>query len=224
MSVVDVKTVSLPAQEWEAFSKAYSADLLIEAGSDKVGGVRTHEFEGFLYTVMSISYLGSMGQSVLEAWQLVPEKMFNGETFENRNWDRLVAMGRERGDFTGYKVKVKGKPMICTKEVRFRASTPTVRPISLQEAQDTDAMVRRYGWRAHLFSEVLPQWHFHQGHPVAVYENDRRRLLVLLWRNGRSVEEFTLPDDTVLDEFAVMQCSAPVVVERMKVPVQACLF
>ena len=221
---VEVKQVLLPAQEWEVFSKAYSADLLIESGADKVGGVRTHEFEGFLYTVMSISYLGSMGRNILEAWQLVPESLFTGEVFESRDWDALVAMGRDRGDFTGYKVKVKGKPMICTKEVSFVAAPPTVRPITLQEAQDTDAMGRSYGWRAHLFGEVEPTWKFHMGHPVAVYENERRLQLVLLWRSGRSVKEFTLADDTLLDEHLMGHVPTMAVVEPRKAPVQACLF
>lgn len=199
MQALEVKRVSLPVQEWQRFACAYSADLLMEAGADKVGGVRCHEFEGFLYTVMSISYLGSKRHNLLEAWQLVPEKMFTGEVFDNRCWETQVEMGRRRGDFKGYKVRVKGKTMICTKEVCFIAVAPTVSPLSLHDAQEADDLHRRYGWRAQFFGNVIPSWKFHNGHPVAIYENGGQRNLVLMWRNGKKIEELMLPWDTVLD-------------------------
>lgn len=221
---IEVKKVFLPAQEWAAFSKAYSADLLMEADVDVASGVRVHEYEGFLYTVMSISYLGSQGFNLLEAWQLVPEAMYRGEIFENRNWDALKAMGRERGDFTGYKVKVRGKVMICAKEVSFVESAPTVRAITLDEAQRIDANRRQQGWRAHMFSGASPKWKYHQGHAVAVYESGRGSRHVLLWRNGRSIEEFSLSKELVLDEVINTRIAMHAAAESMKQPVQAALF
>lgn len=219
MPVVDVKRLSLPAQEWLAFSRAYSAELLMESGAQTVGGVRTHVFEGFLYTVMSLTY--SQRQNVLEAWQLVPEEMFAGEVFDNRNWEDL-ALGRSRGDYTGYKVKVKGKPMICSKEVTFVAAAPTVGQISLAVAKDADESMRQHGWRAHLFSKVLPTWKFHKNHPVAIYDNGVQRIQVLMWSCRQKIEEFMLAEDAVLD--AQLTLEAKQTSKQLSGLAQGCLF
>ncbi|WP_304350793.1 hypothetical protein [Comamonas testosteroni] len=222
VSEVEVKIVPLAAQDWEVLSKAYSADLLSESRTDEVVNVRVQQYEGFLYTVTSILHGGHSGRSEINAWQLVPEEMFKGKTFVKRELNELEGQGRRRGDYTGYKVKVKGREMICCKKVCFLAAPPTVAPLSMSAAKAHNDSSLKCGWRAHFFGDVEPSWGFYKGHPVVVYEKEDQRVVRLLWRKGHCIEEFILKRDTELNQEVVAPAlCAPVPKQQL---IQACLF
>lgn len=218
----DVKCVSLPAQVWELFSNAYSGDLLSEAGKNETVNVRAQEFEGFLYTVTSLCSGGLSGRSEANAWQLVPELMYMGTTFTCLDWDEQVRNGRRRGDYTGFKLKVKGSPMVCVKPVRFVATPPTVTPIALEVAERINTESSSMGWRSHHYKGIEPSWGFLSGHPVAVYEKGDSLVKLLFWRNGRRIEEFRVHGDQLLDKAAPAQVA--VAAAPKVIPTQACLF
>ncbi len=194
--------VPLPAQQWEEFPKIVSCQILSEAKPGETVNVKSTQYGGFLYTAFSACYGGLHNGSRVHAWMLVPEKLYPHRVYTDTNWDSEVDPDRSRGDYTGFRVKVKGQPMICTKEVHFLRTIPTVKPLTIDEAKAIDNEARKYGWRSHFYGkDAITTWHKLCGHPVVVYERgEDERTGVLLWREGKKNHDLVLNEDHYMHE------------------------
>lgn len=127
----DVQRILLPVEEWDAFSKAYSGDLLSDAKKGEIVGVRFHEFQGFLYTVVGVLYGGLSGDYVIFAWQLLPEEFFENDAF----------ISSEQKYRAGLRVRVKSRQMVFHKRVDFFRTLPSVNTASVRESCQEQAVL-----------------------------------------------------------------------------------
>jgi hypothetical protein len=142
----------------------------------------------------------------VDAWQLVPEILFEGEVWnyvDHLDFDESM---RERGDYTGMRVSVRGSIMICAKPVTIVRALPTVPALRPAEAIEYDEKAREYGWRSMRFKEGTVTWKLLQGHPVAVYQlpGDGQQAAVLLWRYQGHIEDYYLGDSVDTANLALM--------------------
>lgn len=187
----EIRSVLLSAQDWEDMTRVYSTVELSETPSGQIASVKAKQCGGFLYTVFSISY---GGWHEINAWQLIPESLYEGDTCIEIDWDVVRAQRRHGYSYVGLRVKVAGKVMVCSKPVNFLRSLPTVKPLSMEEALDYDNQCRRAGWRPHLFgAQPNVTWRKLAGHPVVIYELEGRDTrTVLIWKHRGEVQEFSI--------------------------------
>ncbi|CAN7647972.1 hypothetical protein LJR129_005045 [Acidovorax sp. LjRoot129] len=188
------KIIDVPAQTWEVASKAYCAPRLAEAKTGDVVTVPTFEHSGFLHAVFACRYGGYTGVYLVEAWQLIPRRVYSGPITPNVHWLDYDESVRARGDYTGLLVKVNGVEMVCAKSVHFNRTVPTVAPISLAAAVSFDMGQRQWGWRSMKYDQANVSWGIFNGHPVVVYDaGDDERVAMLLWKHEGRTEEYLLP-------------------------------
>lgn len=204
------RAIRVAAQDWEAWSSIVCCSKAAEAKSGEVIGVPVVAHGGYLHCAFSAMYGGFSGVSKVDAWQLIPLEIHRGVTWTYHDQDHSV---RERGDYTGCRVAVRGKQMVCAKPICVLRTYPTTEPISLCEAIAHEEENRRYGWRAMEYSDVEPVWKSFEGHPVAVYGGDFRgeKIAVLLWKHNGQIREYHLPEGAVdhIAKNAVPARSAP---------------
>ena len=199
-------TIFVPAETWVTFTMAYSADLAVEHKGHNPLSVRTFRHGGSLYTVFACCY-GRYSQIInsyyVEAWRLVLEAAFKGETTDVYHDEKAIASGRRRrGDMAGLVVSVGGKRMVCAEEIHFHQDLPGVAPMTITEAKAYDGKARGSGWRALFYKSRKPKWHSLKGHPVARYaigDDPEKVHTVLFWRDGKTVSEMTLCNDVPLN-------------------------
>lgn len=190
------RAIRVAAQDWEAWSSIVCCSKAAEAKSGEVISVPVVAHGGYLHCAFSAMYGGFSGVSKVDAWQLIPLEIHRGATWTYHDQDYSV---RERGDYTGCRVAVRGKQMVCAKPISVLRAYPTTEPISLREAIAHEEENRRYGWRAMEYSDVEPVWKFLEGHPVTVYRRDDpdKRLAVLLWKHNGQMHDYYLPEGAV---------------------------
>lgn len=188
------KSVVIPAQLWEDWASIVCCSKMAEAKTGEVVGVPSMELGGYLHCAFSAMYGGRSGIHRVDAWQLVPAALFEGETWTYVSHSDFDESVRERGDYTGLRVAVRGTEVVCAKPVSIIRSYPTVRPVALSEAIKFHDDSSRYGWRAMQFKGVTPSWKSLNGHPVAVYECDDPEHLtaVLLWKHKGHLQDYYL--------------------------------
>lgn len=178
-----------------------SCSILSETKPGATANVKSAEYAGFLYTAFSACYGGLHSGSIINARKLIPEKHYLGEIFTDTDWDSGEPGSRERGDYTGFRVKVRGVPMICTQEVHFQRQLPSVKPLSLEAAKEIDEIARRMGWRSLFYGGTSPTWHQLSGHPVAMYEKDGLdTIAVLIWKQGKHAHDLVLQEKTYIEQ------------------------
>jgi hypothetical protein len=223
------KRVLLAAQDWELMAGINSCAILAEAKPGQTSNVKAKAHAGFLYTAFSSTH-GGLGESVIDAWQLIPEKLYAGKVYLDRAWSSDMHPERQRGDYTGYLVKVKGKPMVCAKKVIFVRALPTVQPITMEEAMDHERVANKYGWRSiHYGDKAKVTWRMLAGHPVVIYElDDDDSKATLLWRFEGRICDYYLTMDQSLTDFDAWSVEAETQMAAQSVhraqPQQACLF
>lgn len=220
------RVIHVAAQDWEAWSSIVCCSKAAEAKTGEVVGVPVVAHGGFLHCAFSAMYGGFSGVSKVDAWQLIPLDMHRGITWTYHDQDYSV---RERGDYAGCRVAVRGKQMVCAKPVCVLRTYPTTEPISFLEAVAYEEESRRYGWRAMRYLGVRPVWKWLEGHPVAVYgrENPVERLAVLLWRHNGQTRDYHLPEGAVdhIAENIFPASPMPTAEARFqKMPAQGSLF
>ena len=223
------KRVLLAAQDWESMAGINSCGILTEVKPGQTANVKSMEYAGFLYSAFSTIYGGYTGESVIEAWQLIPEKLYTGSIYLDSDWSSSEHPERQRGDYLGYRVKVKGQPMVCAKSVHFVRVLPTVQPLTLEAAIAYDEEARKYGWRALQFGgQAKVTWRSLAGHPVVMYERDGgKSLAMLLWRYKKQILEYTLHSDVTLAHLEPLNLDmhmAARILPECSQPKQACLF
>ncbi|MVF24218.1 hypothetical protein EVC37_21805 [Methylocaldum sp. BRCS4] len=190
-----IKIIELPAEDWQRFAGANSCQNAAEHKGSGPVRVKTAEYQGFPWTAFAGRYgpLGHRLKPYVEAWRLVPERLFPGATTPIYHGEVAIRRGeRERGDHTGLVVIASGERMVCAERVHFEMGLPTTRPISLTEAAQFDEKNRAWGWRSLSFKDSEIDWFLLAGHPVARRSCDDRCHAVLFWRDGRSIEELSL--------------------------------
>ena len=226
------KRFIVPAQDWEEWSSLCCAQKLAEANSGEVISVPAMEHGGYLHAVFSVLYGGRSGEYKAYAWQLVPAVLYPGESWTHVSGCDFDDSVRERGDYTGMRVSVRGAELICAKPVNFIRTLPTSPPVSTQDAKRYDEMSRGYGWRSMRFNGAKVSWKLLQGHPVVVYEatNGGGHMAVLLWKHkgiiqdyylGNQIDASTLPDLPQATEAPVEQ---DLISLSQSSPAQAVLF
>lgn len=190
----EAKTVTVPAQQWAQWSTICCAMKMAEAKSGEVPSVPSLELGGYLHVVFSVMYGGLSGLYQADAWQIVPVGLYDGQTWNHVSGHEFDETVRERGDYTGMLVSVRGTQMVCSKPVSVIRSLPTVRPIPPDEAMAYDEKARCYGWRALHYQGAKIGWKMLQGHPVVVYQmpDEERRMAVLLWKHEGHIEDYYL--------------------------------
>jgi len=200
--------IILPAETWMDMAGAYSADRLALSEGKRPVAVKTCPFREHLYTVFGVVY-GCWGSDigyVLEAWRLLPESMYEGETTTIWIDEEAIRSGaKERGDHTGLIVTAGGRRMVCVEPAAFGMGLPTF-TLSLADAMAYDDQCRKAGWRSLLYPCAERQWALLEGHPVVRYVNSAGNCrAALLWRYRRRIEEITL-DNGVPLEPACLDC------------------
>lgn len=193
---MQAKRVLVPAQEWECAAGACCAQRMAEATAGDIVTVPAYEFAGYLYAVLSYSTGGHAGEWRVEAWQLLPRRLYSGPTTGAISWmGHDDSSSRVRGDSTGLRLKIRGSEMVCAKPVHFIRTLPTVPAISASAAIAYDAGMRSSGWRAHFYQGAKVAWKTLAGHPVVVYECPQRGrpMAMLLWRYEKAILEYLLP-------------------------------
>ncbi|KGG87408.1 hypothetical protein P245_20305 [Comamonas thiooxydans] len=187
----EIRSVLLSGQDWEDMTRIYSTVELTETPSGHTASVKAKQYGGFLYTVFSIAY---GGWNEINAWQLLPESLYEGDTCIEIDWEKVRARKRHGYSYLGLKVKVAGKVMVCAKPVNFLRSLPTVKPLSMEEALAYDIQCRRAGWRPHLFgTQAKVTWRKLAGHPVVIYELDGKdSRTALIWKHRGVIQEFSI--------------------------------
>jgi len=210
-----MSTLLLPAERWQRIAQAYSAHLTAEHKGHKPIPVRTAEHGGFLYTVFGVLH-GPYGESVkpyADAYRLIPESLYSGETTLVYHDEAAIQSGRRmRGDHTGLIVSVKGKLMVCERNVRFIMDLPATRPLPRAEAMVFDESARASGWRAIWFKGRRPEWFSLRGHPVAVYREHATLgtdHAVLYWKHEGQIQELSIADDVRLDAPEWSEAASP---------------
>lgn len=192
----------IPAEEWRRIAEtAYSTDKAIEHTGSGPVPVRSAQYGGHLYVVFSILHgpYGINSQPWIEAWRLLPEAMYTGETTLVYNDKHAIQAGlRKRGDHTGLVVSVQGRRMVCAERVRFTLGLPGTRPLSFEEAKAADERRRTSGWISLRFSGIEPEWFSLQGHPVALYRGADGDFATLLWKHRRMTYEMPIAGDVPL--------------------------
>ncbi len=200
--------ILIPAEKWEPFTKAYSADLATEHKGGKPLSVRTVTDHGIVYTAFAVCY-GRYGLSLktnsyrVEAWRLVLEAAYDGVTTEVYHDAKAIEAGlRERGDMTGLVVLVRGKRMVCAESVLVYQDLPGAAPLTIAEAIAYDNNERGTGWRSLMFKNRKPKWFSLCGHPVARYRGEiggrRTEHTVLYWSDGKTVGELSIGSEVPL--------------------------
>lgn len=191
----EARRTLLPAQEWRLAANACCASRMTEVKTGEVATVPVYEHSGYLYAVFGVLYGGHTGVFQAEGWQLLPRRLFTGNTTAYIEWLHVDESERVRGDYTGMLVKVRGAEMVCTKPVHFLRSLPTVTPLSMAAAATFDASARCSGWRARKHQDTKATWAKLAGHPVVIYDNGdpHERLAMLLWKSEEGIEEYILP-------------------------------
>ena len=203
----EIKRVLLNAQDWYEMSEICCASETSEAEKGQLASVKAKQYGGFLYAVPSVLHGARSGNHVANAWQLLPESLYQGEAIDAVNWPKVHAEKRYGYGYEGLRVKVTGQIMVMVKPVDFVRGLPTVPPLSLEMAEAFDKDCRSAGWRSHMFGEGSTiTWHKLAGHPVVVYEKEGREpMATLLWKyQGRihdhylhtKVEGFSFDTDT----------------------------
>jgi len=183
--------ITLPAETWMEMTEAYSAQMAAEFRGPPPEPVRARPYREGLYTVFSVACGSWDGQcwGRIEAWRLVPESLWDGETipsYRDAGWDK-----------TGLKVRFRKKIWICAELVNFLAGLPK-RSMSLEEAQAYDAGCE-YGWRRLWYRSPEITWHSLAGHPVVRYQEGDKRDSVLLWKYRGKTEEIRIADHIKLE-------------------------
>ena len=225
------RTLHVPAQEWEEWSAIVCCAKMAESKPGEVVGVPVVEHGGYLHCAFSAMYGGRSGNNVVDAWQLIPADLYEGQTWTYHPLDFSV---RERGDYTGLRVSVRGSHVVCTKPVSVVRTYPTIRPISMQDALKYDDSARSYGWRAMGFRGAKRSWKLLHGHPVAVYhgadEVEDGSTAVLLWKYKWRILDYYLGSPELLEnlqdfsETSVSSVRTEVLCKPQTVPLQAALF
>ena len=204
---------------------------MAESKPGEVVGVPVVEHGGYLHCAFSAMYGGRSGNNVVDAWQLIPADLYEGQTWTYHAQDFTV---RERGDYTGLRVSVRGSHVVCTKPVSVIRTYPTIRPISMQDALKYDDSARSYGWRAMGYRGAKRSWKLLHGHPVAVYhgadEVEDTSAAVLLWKYKGRILDYYLGSPEFLEnlqdfsETSVSSVRTEVLCKPQTVPLQAALF
>lgn len=190
--------ISLPAEKWEEYAQACSAQILIETKKGTPAPVRAVQHGGHLYTVLSVRYgpYGDARCGIVHAWKLLPVEIYQGETTWVYHDEAAIRAGlRKRGDHAGLIVSVNGKLMVCAEKAVFHRDLPTTKPLSLAEAMNYDERQRRSGWRALWFRRKEPEWFSLRGHPVAVYRGHKSLgddFAVLLWNGSGQIHDLPI--------------------------------
>lgn len=196
--------VLVPAEKWEVASDAFSGQLAVEHKGSGPIKVKTFRHDAFLYTVFSVHYRHYGAQKAeVEAWRLVPASLYPGETTQRYHDKEAIEAGlRQRGDYTGLVVLVRGQRMVCAQRVLFYQDLPATAPLSRAEAEAYDRNESGYGWRALWYAGATPTWHTLRGHPVARYcchSTLGHAHTVLFWRHESRIEEMSLDIEVILD-------------------------
>ena len=194
------KQLVVPAQDWEEWSQIVCCAKMAEAKTGDIVSVPSVQHGGYLHCAFSALYGGMTSNYIVDAWQLVPSDLFEGEKWtyvDHTDYDESV---RPRGDCTGLRLSVRGSEVICSRPVSVIRSLPTVRPMTLDEAKAHDEKERRYGWRAMRYKKSEPQWKLLNGHPVAIYSHpdEDGHAGVLLWKNKGRIHDYFLSSSTDL--------------------------
>lgn len=195
-------SIAVPAEAWETLSESYSAHLAVEQKGSKPVGVKATKYKGYLHTVFSVMFgsWGSLSRPTINAYRLLPESMYEGDTTPiYHDKDAIAAGRRERGDHTGLIVSVKGSRMVCAEPVEFVLGLPTTRPLTLAEAQEFDALQQAAGWRALFYKGAPTEWGFLDGHPVVRYLGGDDSHATLFWKRGKTIEELSISDEIQLE-------------------------
>lgn len=197
-------SILVAAEKWEVIATANSSHVAAEHKGNKPLPVRTAEYQGFLYTAFATIYgpYGEARKPTIEAYRLVPESLYTGETTLVYHDEAAIEAGRrERGDHTGLLVAVGSELMVCAQKVNFVMHLPDTPPLSLDEAKEHDDRQRSSGWRALWFGGKEAEWFSLRGHPVAVYREHATLggdMAVLLWKLDGEIRELAIDSDVSL--------------------------
>lgn len=214
---------ALPAECWQRFARANSCQNAAEHKGSGPVRVKTAEYQGFLWTAFAGMY-GPLGRRIapyVDAWRLLPERLYTRQTTTYHDEAAIRRGERERGDHTGLIVLVNGERMVCSERVHFEMDLPTTRPIALAEAIAFDEQQRRGSWRALTFEDAEITWFSLSGHPVAEYRDERCCHAALFWRGERGrIEDLSI----TLEDFELRPALDATAEARGGAPTQFELF
>jgi len=194
--------VLVEAENWDAKAASNSCMKAINQKDGKLISVLTFDYHGYLYTSFGTIYCQYSAQfkPTVFAYKLLPLSLYGGETTTIYHDEEAIAAGRrDRGDFSGLVVLVKGKSFVCSEPTLFLKDLPKTRPMQLALAQFFDTLCGSHGWRALYCSSALPTWKSLARHPVAEYKTDAGEIIpVLFYQEGSTIHEMRLGTDITL--------------------------
>lgn len=180
--------ILVPAERWEKLAGMNSCNMEAQKDKTKPVSVKSDTYQGKRYTAFGCMY-GSLFESVIDAWEMLPEAMYQGETTTVYHDEAAIQEGRRsRGDMSGLLVVHQGKRYVLDKRVALKKGLPSpAAAISMDEAMRYVDEASKYGWRA-LFGHTQPSFVMREGHAFECYQ-EQETINVLLFRVGRSIVE-----------------------------------
>lgn len=189
-----MKEILLPAETWEEYSDMINCLALSQQKGNEVVSVKAFEHSGYLHMPhagMHCNY-STDRSSTLYTYRLLPEDLMEGETTVWHDEKAITAGLRDRGDHSGLIVSVRGTRMVCAFPVLFIKGLPSQAcRVSIADAMAHDKSNRKWGWRSH-YQGNEPTWMSLSGHPVVRYSNGGNEIHVVLWRQGKDIEEMAV--------------------------------
>lgn len=196
----------LPFERWDAASSdAYAVHQLVEQkifpnGVGSIVSVNAIRLNGRLYVSTGGCHHGL--QSFFEAWALVPEASFRGETTTRWHDDAAIDAGkRKRGDHRGLIVMHRGQRYVFDRKIEVHATLPSPsQAVGVQEAIAHAEQDLTLGYSRSESGSKDIEWKQLAGFTVGVFDHrgqDPRWMLY--YRDLRGyVRSFYLPDPDAL--------------------------
>lgn len=203
---------TIPAEDWDKFSSINSCQKATEHNGKGPLPVKFTEFRGFLYTSFATMWsgFGIEHTSNADCYKLIPESLYEGETFIKHHDEEAIAAGiRSRGNHIGLIVSVRGQRLVCAERVQFCLGLPTTKPITQAEAEKCNLDQESSGWRALFYKGCDKEWFSLNGHPVVRYYSERGISTSLFWRKGRIFDDLRIANDVSLEPALAQSIAVP---------------
>jgi hypothetical protein len=208
---VNTERIHLPAEVWESLTHINSCSLAVEQKPGTLISVHAEDVRGKRYTAFGTMYRGT--NSVISAWEMLPESLYPGETTDIYHDEQAIAEGRrDRGDMRGLRVKHKGTVYVLASRADLVKDLPSPSvTLTMAEAEAHERNSSSTGWRSS--SQCTnPVFEFRSGRVFANYQNgDGEIVHVIAFRVGKKIVEDRVADDVyaLLLESKAPLASAP---------------
>jgi hypothetical protein len=189
-----VERIHLAAEVWESLTHINSCSLAVEQKPGALISVHSGVVQGKRYTAFGTIYCGT--HSVIDAWEMQPESLFQGEKTNIYHDEQAIAEGRrDRGDMRGLRVKHKGSVYVLSNRVDLVKDLPSpAATLSMNETVEHEKQVSSQGWRR--FSGCQnPDFSVRDGRVFVNYKtNEDKAIHIVAFRSGKTIKEDRVPD------------------------------